>query len=93
MTLHAVDDASRDAVKAVESMNLSELFIVSKCLISDEDDPAEGAVIGEGVNNPGLKISVTEAPGTKCPRCWMHSEQADPETGLCPRCAAVVAKL
>ena len=22
---------------------------------------------------------------------WMHSEQADPETGLCPRCAAVVA--
>ncbi|MFQ7010578.1 MAG: hypothetical protein ACLRRN_06790 [Oscillospiraceae bacterium] len=21
----------------------------------------------------------------------MHSEQADPETGLCPRCAAVVA--
>ena len=93
VTLHAVDDASRDAVKAVESMNLSELFIVSKCLISDEDDPAEGAVIGEGVNNPGLKISVTEAPGTKCPRCWMHSEQADPETGLCPRCAAVVAKL
>ena len=93
VTLHAVDDASRDAVKKVESMNLSELFIVSKCLISDEDDPSEGAVIGEGVNNPGLKISVTEAPGTKCPRCWMHSEHADPETGLCPRCAAVVAKL
>ncbi len=93
VTLHAVDDASRAAVKAVESMNLSELFIVSKCLISDEDDPAEGAVIGEGVNNPGLKISVTEAPGTKCPRCWMHSEHADAETGLCPRCAAVVAKL
>ena len=93
VTLHAVDDASRDAVKAVEGMNLSELFIVSKCLISDDDDHAEGAVVGEGVNNPGLKISVTEAPGVKCPRCWMHSEHADPETGLCPRCAAVVAKL
>ena len=93
VTLHAVDEASRDAVKAVEGMNLSELFIVSKCLISDDDDHAEGAVVGEGVNNPGLKISVTEAPGVKCPRCWMHSEHADPETGLCPRCAAVVAKL
>ena len=93
VTLHAVDEASRDAVKAVEGMNLSELFIVSKCIISDDDDHAEGAVVGEGVNNPGLKISVTEAPGVKCPRCWMHSEHADPETGLCPRCAAVVAKL
>ena len=93
VTLHAVDDASRKAVEAVETMNLAELFIVSKCLISDEDETAEGAVIGEGVNNPGLKISVTEAPGVKCPRCWMHSEQADPETGLCPRCAAVVAAL
>mgnify|MGYP007043852619 CR=1 FL=1 len=50
-----------------------------------------GAVTGTGTNFPGLHISVRNAPGTKCPRCWMHSEQADPETGLCPRCAAVVA--
>ena len=48
-------------------------------------------VTGTGTNFPGLHISVHNAPGTKCPRCWMHSEQADPETGLCPRCAAVVA--
>ena len=93
MTLHAVDEASRKAVETVSDMDLAELFIVSKCLISDEDETAEGAVIGEGVNNPGLKISVIEAPGVKCPRCWMHSENADPDTGLCPRCAAVVAKL
>ena len=93
VTLHAVDEASRKAVETVSDMDLAELFIVSKCLISDEDETSEGAVIGEGVNNPGLKISVIEAPGVKCPRCWMHSENADPETGLCPRCAAVVAKL
>ena len=93
VTLHAVDEASRKAVETVSDMDLAELFIVSKCLISDEDETAEGAVTGEGVNNPGLKISVIEAPGVKCPRCWMHSENADPETGLCPRCAAVVAKL
>ena len=57
----------------------------------DEDGAAdENAVTGTGSNIPALKISVTEAPGTKCPRCWMHSEQADPETGLCPRCKKVV---
>ena len=50
-------------------------------------------VTGKGAKNPGLEISVSEAPGTKCPRCWMHSVDADPETGLCPRCKAVVAKL
>ena len=39
-----------------------------------------------------LSVSVEDAPGTKCPRCWKHSESADAE-GLCPRCAAVMAKL
>ena len=51
------------------------------------------AAQGKGANFPGLEISVREAPGTKCPRCWMHSVDADPETGLCPRCAAVVKEL
>ena len=39
-----------------------------------------------------LSASVENAAGTKCPRCWKHSTQAD-ENGLCPRCAAVVATL
>ena len=43
-----------------------------------------------------LSLAVTEAKGGKCERCWMHSTQvgqdADHPT-LCPRCAAVVAKL
>ena len=51
------------------------------------------ALSGVGSANPELKISVREAPGVKCPRCWMHSLKADPETGLCPRCADVVSKL
>ena len=93
VTLHADTDSSREALKAVSGMNLAELFIVSKALITEDDKAADGAVVGEGVNKPGLKISVVEAPGVKCPRCWMHSEQADPETGLCPRCKAAVAEL
>ena len=92
VTLRAGSEEAKALVGAVSDMNLSELFIVSRCLISD-DEPAEDAVVGQGANVPGLTVSVIEAPGVKCPRCWMHSEQADPETGLCPRCAAVVAGL
>ena len=92
VTLRAGSEEAKALVGSVSDMNLSELFIVSRCLISD-DEPADGAVVGQGANAPGLTVSVIEAPGVKCPRCWMHSEQADPETGLCPRCAAVVAGL
>ena len=92
VTLHA-KGASRQTVERISDMNLSELFIVSECLISDEDEHDPEAVVGDGSYNSGLTVSVKEAPGAKCPRCWMHSTKADPETGLCPRCAAVVAKL
>ena len=89
VTLRADDDAAKAALDDVQSMNLPELLIVSQCLVGG--DVPEDAVTGTGTNFPGLHISVRNAPGIKCPRCWMHSEQADPETGLCPRCAAVVA--
>ena len=92
VTLKVGDQAAKEAVDSISDMNLSELFIVSQCLISEET-ASEDAVVGTGSAFPGLTVSVIEAPGTKCPRCWMHSQQADPETGLCPRCAAVVAKL
>ena len=39
-----------------------------------------------------LSVSVSEAAGEKCPRCWKHSTAAD-ENGLCPRCAAVVSRI
>ena len=92
VTLHA-KGASKQTVERISDMNLSELFIVSECLISDEDEHDPEAVVGDGSYNSGLTVSVKEAPGIKCPRCWMHSVDAEPETGLCPRCAAVVAKL
>ena len=91
VTLRAKTDSARESLRAVKGMNLAELFIVSRCLIAEDGEDSAEAVTGEGVNVPGLAIAVEEAPGVKCPRCWMHSEDADPETGLCPRCAAVVA--
>ena len=91
VTLSALDAPAAEALKAVRGMNLAELFIVSNVSVADEKSK-ENAVTGSGTNFPGLVIEVTEAPGTKCPRCWMHSEQADAE-GLCPRCAEVMKSL
>ena len=48
--------------------------------------------MGNGVNFPALTVGVSEAKGTKCPRCWMHSESTNAD-GPCQRCAAVISKL
>ncbi len=86
VSLSSADESLKAACAGV---NLAEVCIVSSC---DWEAPAENALTGSGTSFPALTVGVTEARGTKCPRCWMHSEQAD-ENGLCPRCAAVVAKL
>ena len=92
VSLKAESEDAKSLLGRVSDMDLADLLIVSQCLIA-EDESAEGAVTGKGSQVPGLAISVIEAPGVKCPRCWRHSEQAEPETGLCPRCASVVANL
>ena len=81
------DDAA--LVAACEGVNLAEIFIVSSCAW---EPAAEGATTGIGANLPQLTVGVTEAKGDKCPRCWMHTTEAD-ENGLCKRCAAVISKL
>jgi len=81
----ATEDAALKA--ACEGVNLAEICIVSAC---DWSQPEEGAEVAQGVNYPSLTIGVSEAKGEKCPRCWMHSTDAD-ENGLCKRCAAVIA--
>ena len=90
VALYAGTPEAQAALDAVKDMNLAELFIVSNCAVVTEK-PTQGKVV-DSAAFPGLTVAVTEATGTKCPRCWMHSEEANAE-GLCPRCAAVVAKL
>ena len=90
--LCAKDEAAKAAAESLSDMDLAELFIVSECLIAG-DGAEEPAASGDSSLIPGLRIDVVEAPGVKCPRCWKHSAAADPGTGLCPRCASVVAKL
>ena len=91
--LQGTDGESREVLDKISDMGLAELFIVSQCLIAPDEDGDDAAAKSTGAAFPGLEISVREAPGTKCPRCWIHSEAADPETGLCPRCAEVLKTL
>ena len=86
VTLETADEALKGAC---EGLNLAEICIVSAV---DWAAAEEGAEVAQGANFPALTIGVAEAKGTKCPRCWMHSEAANAE-GLCKRCAAVMAKM
>ncbi len=74
--------------KAFESQ-WADLFIVSDVEVTDDaalyETAAETALAG-------VRVLITEAKGTKCPRCWKHSVDAD-ENGLCPRCARVMKTL
>ncbi len=89
VTLRAEDADAQAALKAVEGMNLPDLLIVSA--VSLGDAPAE-AITGHGTNYPGLSIAISNAPGVKCPRCWMHTQTPGTDD-LCPRCADVIAAL
>ena len=87
---HVSLQCSDESIKALcADLNLAEICIVSSC---DWEHVAENATVGNGTNIPTLTIGVVEAKGEKCPRCWMHSLQANAE-GLCPRCAAVISQM
>ena len=92
--LLAQDEAAKAALNAIRRLDLAELFIVSGVTGGTDELPEArlDGVSAQGSNFPGMLITVTEAKGTKCPRCWMHSVYANAE-GLCPRCAKVVEAL
>ena len=82
-----------EAVRAHFESMWADLFIVSDVEVSDD-----AALYAEGSETAiaGVRVVVTEAKGEKCLRCWKHhtlvgKNEQFPE--LCPRCAAVVAKL
>ncbi len=83
VTLSPIGDEGKAFMDKLSGLDLAELFIVSKVSVADCAEAKAGAAV------PAVAVAALEAPGTKCPRCWMHSEQAN-EDGLCPRCAAVV---
>ena len=93
VTLVPGDSDAKALTERLSDMDLAEMFIVSRCLIAEDAPEGETAADGKSSQVPALSIFAVEAPGVKCPRCWKHSTESDPETDLCPRCASVVAKL
>ena len=91
VALYATDDEGKAVLDTLKDFNLLELFIVSDVKLTDKasDDVLS---TGRSAHFPGICIEASEAAGTKCPRCWMHTTEANAD-GLCPRCAAVVADL
>ena len=72
---------------------LADLFIVSEVGVSDD-----AALYDKGAGTPvdGVRVVVEPADGAKCERCWKQlptvgSASAYPT--LCPRCAAVIARM
>ena len=85
VTLHCSDELLA-FVRDVEK-ELPTVFIVSAVEVQKG---GQGGFTGEVA---GLAVSVRQADGGKCERCWMYSTElgADPEhPTLCPRCAAVL---
>ena len=101
MALHgeaakALEDARTE--NRIHSSQEAELEI--HCAPADEElikgtfaDPAQWLIVSKVsfVPSEERKVVVRHAPGTKCPRCWNYTEEADDE-GLCPRCHAVLEK-
>lgn len=89
VTLYA-DGENLEFIKSIES-DLVTVFIVSAVEIKNLADAPASAQNGEEM--PEIKVSVEQAPGDKCERCWMFSEfvgEDEKHPTLCKRCADVV---
>ncbi len=87
VTLYLSDDLSElaDYVAALD-MDFADFLIVSKANLAKADARPEEAWASEDM--PGLFVTVAQAGGEKCPRCWKYSEEITEE--VCPRCAHVL---
>ena len=74
--------------RTIEKHDLKPNFIVSAREIAEGE--AEGL---KGENFEGVTITVAPSDAPKCSRCWNRNPKVDPETELCPRCAAVLAAM
>jgi isoleucyl-tRNA synthetase len=71
---------------------LATLFIVSR--VDLEAGGGRASVVYESQDIPGLVIGVDRAPGEKCERCWMRTEDVGRDAAhptLCARCVRVVS--
>ncbi len=97
VVLKALEEARTEKLIA----SAQEAMVTLKCPAADAEmlkeafgaDTAQWLIVSRVVFEEAEEVSaeITKAPGTKCPRCWNYSEEAD-EEGLCPRCRSVLKK-
>jgi isoleucyl-tRNA synthetase len=73
------------------SIELAQLFIVSHVDLAPADESVADSVEIEGFGRVG--ITMTNARGKKCGRCWRYREEVLDDGGLCDRCQQVVDSL
>ena len=73
--------------------DLRSLFIVSKLTLARLEEAPASAVRSEKLE--GLAIGVEKAPGEKCERCWVYSDNlgtSSEHPTICPRCTQVLGE-
>jgi isoleucyl-tRNA synthetase len=87
-------DAPEELARIISAMEDPEgFFIVSRLEIRNTG--AAGVQTDEEGELSGVRVTVSRAQGSKCPRCWIWSpeigtDQTHPD--VCPRCAGVLAE-
>ncbi len=97
----SVMKALEEARSAKEIGTAQEAHAVIECTEADKsllegtlgEDIAQWLIVSKATLKEAkeTRVSIVKATGTKCPRCWNYSDEAD-ENGLCPRCHRVMSK-
>jgi len=84
-------ETMREELAAMKDLDLREILIASSLVLAPAEEAPADAYVSDAVD--GLRISVSAAPGDKCQRCWIYSEELGADSAypdICPRCAAVM---
>ena len=79
---------SADKKALFEGLDAASLFITSDAVITT-DPASEDAFRLDGIADVAIAFAMAE--GMKCARCWRVSTEVKDESGICKRCATVVA--
>ncbi|UZP68502.1 isoleucine--tRNA ligase [Desulfovibrio mangrovi] len=88
-----LDDTLAASLESLKT-DLRANFIVSKLSTAPLAEAPESAFTAEEVE--GLRIGVAKAPGDKCERCWIYSEELGTDANhpaICPRCTGVLQSM
>ena len=95
-TVNAALEQARADKKIGKSLEAKVIIPAQKMAgarLVEPDALADLLIVSQAeVSDQADEIRVEPALGEKCPRCWKHSTASGTDN-LCPRCAAVVAKL